>query len=48
MLVVNSFSGTFFDLILYKEKRFSSGHLCILSLEIILYWITLLFYSFWT
>ena len=26
----------------------SSGHLCILSLEIILYWITLVFYSFWT
>ena len=36
------------SLILYKEKRFSSGHLGILSLEIILYWITLLFYSFWT
>ena len=41
MPVVNS-------LILYKEKRFSYGHLCKLSSEIILYWITLIFYSFWT
>ena len=36
------------SLILHKEKRFSYGHLCVLSLEIILYWITLIFYLFWT
>ena len=47
MLVVNSFFLEL-SLILYKENRFSSGHLCVLSLEIILYWITLIFYSFWT
>ena len=41
MPVVNSLFRC--SLILYEETRFSYGHLCILSSEIILYWITLYF-----